>query len=68
MFENGFEIHHAEKNYIMLYKWLRQNSVNNLPPFATHLVGCGGIVLNENNEILLVQEKSGPRKGYWNIP
>lgn len=64
LFQCGFELHHAEKSHIVLTKWLRDQSAGNLPSYATHLVGCGGTVINDNNEILLVQEKSGPRQGY----
>jgi len=28
-----------------------------MPSFATHFVGVGAVVINENNEILLVLEK-----------
>jgi ADP-ribose pyrophosphatase YjhB (NUDIX family) len=36
--------------------------------YSTHNVGCGGVIINENNEILLVQEHGGFRRGQWNIP
>ncbi|KRX07305.1 NUDIX hydrolase domain protein [Pseudocohnilembus persalinus] len=39
-----------------------------LPSYCTHLIGAGGVVINSQNQILLVKEKSGNRKNKWNIP
>jgi hypothetical protein len=64
----GFEYHHAKKDYLMLTKWLPTDSPNTLPHYATHLIGVGGFVVNENKEILVIQEKNGPIKGFWKIP
>lgn len=58
----GFDLHHTNSTLqtITLKKWLL-NSEDLIPPFATHQVGCAGFVLNDNNEILLIKEWSGPR-------
>ena len=66
--ECGFEMHHAESEYIMLNKWLLQNRTNTLPSYCTHYVGCAGAVINDKNEILLVKERSGDKKDQWGIP
>lgn len=31
-------------------------------------VGCGAVIINENNELLLQQRNKEPEKGYWSIP
>jgi ADP-ribose pyrophosphatase YjhB (NUDIX family) len=61
----GFVMHHAEKEYLMLTHWLSEDE-NKLPPNASHQVGVGAVVVNEEGKILVVQEKSGPTKG-WNL-
>ncbi|CAL1161920.1 unnamed protein product [Cladocopium goreaui] len=67
--EFGFEYHHAEKDYIMMTKWL-PDSPNTLPANASHTVGVGALVTNSEGKILLVREKSGPaaKFGFWKIP
>lgn len=51
----------------MLTQWL-PNTPNTIPTFASHYVGVGGFVLNENREILVIKEKNGPATGIWKIP
>ncbi|KAI7844105.1 hypothetical protein COHA_002245 [Chlorella ohadii] len=67
--DRGFEFHHAEKDYLMLTRWLPA-SENKLPPNASHQVGVGAFVLNERREVLVVQERNGPLrgKGVWKMP
>ena len=42
----GFELHHTNKNQIILSKWLVEAYPSKLPTFSTHNLGVGGIVLN----------------------
>eukprot|EP00854_Cymbomonas_tetramitiformis_P024565 gene24565-29879_t len=66
----GFEFHHAETNYVMMTKWLA-DVPSTIPPNASHQVGVGAFVLNSKNEVLVVQETSGPaaaRKDFWKLP
>jgi len=65
--ECGFIFHHAQSDYCMVVSWL-SSSPNSLPLYATHYVGCGGFVLNEKNEVLVIKEKNGRMKGIWKIP
>ncbi|KAE8690204.1 Nudix hydrolase 8 [Hibiscus syriacus] len=67
--KEGFEYHHAEKGYVMLTYWLPQGPCM-LPGNASHQVGVGGFVINDNNEVLVVREKySAPAfVGLWKIP
>jgi ADP-ribose pyrophosphatase YjhB (NUDIX family) len=63
--DSGFVMHHAEKEYLMLTHWLSEDE-NKLPPSASHQVGVGSIVINNEGKLLVVQEKNGPTKG-WNL-
>ncbi|KAI5058283.1 hypothetical protein GOP47_0026453 [Adiantum capillus-veneris] len=67
--EEGFIYHHAEKDYLMLTYWIPEEE-STLPANASHQVGIGAIVINDQNEILVVQEKSGPMHGLgiWKMP
>lgn len=77
--KEGFEFHHAEKEYIMLNYWLPKGS-NQMPPNASHQVGVGCIVVPPagkerpleagKNMILTVQEKRGVLRGtgIWKLP
>ncbi|KAK4353731.1 hypothetical protein RND71_025925 [Anisodus tanguticus] len=64
-----FYYYHAEPKYLMLVSWL-PGTTNTIPANATHRVGIGGFVMNEKNEVLVVQEKSGRFRGtgVWKFP
>ena len=62
----GFRFHHTKNDYIKMLLWLDDNTECKVPPFATHHVGVGGVVLNKNNEILLVKEKL--KNSTWKLP
>ncbi|CAI0432122.1 unnamed protein product [Linum tenue] len=68
--KEGFRFHHAESDYVMLVCWLPEDEPDTLPVNATHRVGIGALVLNENKEVLVVMEKNGAFKGtgYWKLP
>ncbi|KAF7803869.1 Nudix hydrolase 2 [Senna tora] len=65
----GFWYHHAEPKYLMLVYWIPESS-NTIPANATHRVGVGGFVINDKQEVLVVQEKSGllGGTGVWKFP
>ncbi|OMO52591.1 hypothetical protein COLO4_37085 [Corchorus olitorius] len=67
--KEGFEYHHAEKGYVMLTYWLPEGP-SMLPANASHQVGIGGFVINDQNEVLVVQEKycAPAFDGLWKIP
>lgn len=64
--EVGLEIHHAQKNYVMLRKWISKE-VETWPGYANHFLGCGGFVVNEKNQLLVIEEKWATHK-YWKLP
>ena len=53
--EAGFSFHHSSEQYLMLTHRLVPDA--HIPPFATHYIGAGGVVLNEDSELLLVCER-----------
>ena len=53
--EAGFSFHHSSEDYLMLTHRLVADA--HIPPFATHYIGAGGVVLNEDSELLLVCER-----------
>ncbi|KAF7833143.1 Nudix hydrolase 2 [Senna tora] len=65
----GFRYHHAEPDYLMLVHWI-PNTVDTLPPNASHRVGIGAFVMNTNREVLVVQESNGrfSGTGLWKLP
>lgn len=67
MTDLGFEFHHAEGKIAKLNLWLRDRIESKVPPFATHHVGVGAVVVNSRNEILCVREL---RNNYfpWKVP
>ncbi|KAI3698225.1 hypothetical protein L6452_31338 [Arctium lappa] len=67
--KEGFYYHHAEPKHLMLVHWIPETT-NTLPANASHRVGIGAFVMNENGEVLVVQEKSGKFQGtgIWKFP
>lgn len=57
----GFRLHHSEPEYAVLNHWLKPGTESKVPPFATHLVGVAGFVVNKEKEVLLVKEGSKVR-------
>ena len=53
--EAGFSYHHADESYVMMTNQLEQDSY--IPPYATHYIGAGAVVLSENRELLVVSER-----------
>jgi len=53
----GFTYHHAGDDYLLLTCELREGA--HIPPYASHYIGAGGVVLNDDNELLVVRERYG---------
>ena len=51
----GFEYHHATPEYVLMTLQLVPGSY--IPPYATHYIGAGSVVINERDEILVVVER-----------
>ncbi len=59
--EAGFTYHHTGNttgdDYLLLTCSLVEGS--HIPPYASHYIGAGGVVLTEDRELLVVREKFG---------
>ena len=55
--DRGFDFHHTGDEYILLTHRLVEGA--QIPPFATHYIGIGGVVLTPEKELLVVREKFG---------
>ncbi len=53
----GFTFHHADQEYVMMLKELEKDAF--VPNYSTHYIGAGGVVINDDNEILVVRERRG---------
>jgi 8-oxo-dGTP pyrophosphatase MutT (NUDIX family) len=53
--EAGFVFHHALEEYAMLTRRLLEDAY--IPPYATHYVGVGGVVIDGDGDLLVVSEK-----------
>jgi len=60
----------TSQDYVMMTKWLPTDAPNTLPPNASHQVGVGAIVVNDQQQVLVVQEANGPLRGQgvWKMP
>lgn len=64
----GFQFHHSSAAYLMLTYELETGAF--IPPYSTHYIGAGGVVLNEQRELLVVSERYRRDKSrpYWKLP
>lgn len=53
--EAGFTFHHSNEDYLMMTLQLVQSA--HVPPFATHYIGAGGVVLRDEKDLLVVCER-----------
>jgi 8-oxo-dGTP diphosphatase len=64
----GFLFHHSDQDHLMLTYQLEPGAF--VPPYATHYIGAGGVVLNEKQELLVVWERIDRtrRPYYYKLP
>ena len=55
----GFEFHHSGADYLMLTRRLIPDA--HIPPYASHYIGAGGVVLRKNRDLLVVCERHRQR-------
>lgn len=58
----GFFYHHADTAGIQMLFKIRSDAF--VPNYATHYIGVGGVLLDEANNLLVVQEKHHKKKHY----
>lgn len=59
--EAGFTFHHSDESYLMMTHRLVEGAM--IPPYATHYIGAGGVVINDERELLVVSERYRSRRG-----
>ncbi len=66
--QHGFEFHHSQTDYLMLTFALEHDAF--IPHYATHFIGAGGVVIDEDQNLLVVSERfRGDRsRPYWKLP
>jgi 8-oxo-dGTP pyrophosphatase MutT (NUDIX family) len=64
----GFAFHHSQPDSVMMTLRLESDAV--IPPYATHYIGGGGLVLNKRQELLVVTERvhRHRRPHYYKLP
>lgn len=64
----GFVFHHSGTGDLMLTRQLVEGAF--VPPYASHYIGAGGVVLNKDRELLVVWEKVHQRnhRRYYKLP
>mgnify|MGYP001037837146 CR=1 FL=1 len=64
----GFKFHHSGEAYVMMTCRLVEEAF--IPPYATHFVGAGGVVLDDHDRLLVVWEKlhRKNRPYYYKLP
>lgn len=53
--ELGFSFHHTSHDTLMMF--YRLDDAAFVPEFASHYIGAGGVVINEQNELLVIVEQ-----------
>lgn len=68
--ENGFEFHHTSNpQEVTMTRWLPKNEESQVPPYAHNLVGVGGFVVNDKDEVLVIEERfSRAVTAHWKLP
>ena len=66
--ESGFTYHHSGDDYLMLVHRLVEGAF--IPAYASHYIGAGGAVINNNRELLVVHERAGGlnRPRFYKLP
>ena len=67
--EAGFEFHHSGETYLMMTLQLVEGAF--IPPYATHYIGVGAVVLSDARELLVVSERyrmGGSRGPGYKLP
>lgn len=52
----------------MMYKWLPVGLSANIPVFAHTMLGVGGLVVNDQRQILTIKENNAIVQGAWKLP
>lgn len=63
----GFAFHHATGSSCSMLLWLQDRPCP-VPPFATHHIGVGGVVIDSARRVLLVKDRHARAPQVWKFP
>lgn len=52
----------------MMVRWLPTAESSNIPDYSHTMVGVGGLVINDKNQVLSITEKQAIIAGSWKLP
>ncbi|MFT5258763.1 MAG: 8-oxo-dGTP diphosphatase [Saprospiraceae bacterium] len=65
--QQGFNYHHTDNNTLMMTKRLQSAAL--IPPYATHTIGAGAVVINEGKLLAVVERSNAETKpNYFKLP
>ena len=59
--DSEFIYHHAAERYVQMTLQLEEGA--HVPPYASHYIGAGGVVISDDRDILVVSEKHRRSRG-----
>ena len=62
--KHNFVCHHATKKKIVMTHLLIEGMENTIPNYATRTVGVAGLVIDDNNNVLVVKDRYKPEMGF----
>jgi len=63
----GFRFHHATSEKVAMLYWMDPNEPCQVPSYAHTLIGVGGMVVNDKDEILAIEERFRA-SDHWKLP
>ncbi len=66
--KQGFVFHHSQPDYVLLTRPLVEDPL--IPPYATHYIGVGGVVVDDDDNLLVVNEtyRQNLARPFWKLP
>lgn len=43
----SFKLHHCKDSNVNLYRWMKTDKKDLVPPYSIHMISCGGIIIND---------------------
>jgi ADP-ribose pyrophosphatase YjhB (NUDIX family) len=62
--QHGFIFHHTTSQELVMIRGLKEHGEESLPAYATQTLGSFGLVIDNDNNILVVKERFKPELGY----
>jgi len=58
----GFTYHHADEGHLQMTRRISPDAF--IPPYATHYIGAGGVVLDQDRRLLVITERYHSKRHY----